>query len=742
MFRAVFVALFFASGFTALIYQVVWQRLLTLVTGTDANSVAIIVASFMVGLGLGSLAGGYLADRLAVAGRLWLFAGCEAAIALFALVSVTLYYEVLYVSFGARDLPMLAAGALSAAATLVPTFFMGMSLPLAVRVVTDDPRHPARWVPILYGWNTLGAAAGALVTVTVLLPSLAFDQIVRLAALVNAACAVAACGLVLAPTHGGPAHASVADGTTNWPEPRTPGVLPMWLALAALSSFVALALELVWFRLLGVILKANAATFGVLLASYLAGFGAGSLAARTPAALRWPAARSFFALQAAVPISTALMLALFVGLVGVSPQTGRVWGFLNGFEGRSQEEWSLGAAMVLGGILIAGLMAAPTFLMGLSVGSLQRAVQSDVAGLGRRVGALQAAGIAGAASGALITGFFLLDWFGTSGTLRVLVAIAGVFTWLALRDLGSFGGRKAALAAATMVAGTIAVVPGPAVLWPRLHGVSGEVVLAEDRAGVALFKVTDSTVVVYVNGQGQSELPYGDIHTILGALPLMLHRHPARIAVIGLGSGDTAFSLGGRSETTLIDSIEIVTPVLTALRELAGTKSYPGLSQLLVDPRVRHHMTDGRAFLLKTSQRYDLIEADALRPFAAHAGHLYSVEYFALLRERLNPGGFAVTWLPTRRVLESVRAAFPYVLAWDDIAIGSDRPIGFDPAELRTRINNPFTEAHYRAAGIDLAVLLDEFLQATPRAYTPRDARPLPADLNEDRRPRDEFGAR
>jgi spermidine synthase len=145
-------------------------------------------------------------------------------------------------------------------------------------------------------------------------------------------------------------------------------------------------------------------------------------------------------------------------------------------------------------------------------------------------------------------------------------------------------------------------------------------------------------------------------------LPVLLHPAPARVAVIGLGSGDTTWAVGGRSETALIDSIEIVAPALTSLRNLAVSHPYPGLRELLGDARVQHRLTDGRAFLLKTDVRYDVIEADALRPTSAYAGNLYSVEYFKLLRSRLTSGGFAVTWAPTPRVVDSLVAAFPHVL--------------------------------------------------------------------------------
>ncbi len=190
--RLVFVAVFFASGTAALLYQVIWQRLLTFTTGADVYSVTIVVAAFMAGMGLGSLAGGHVADRLSGRGRLLAFAGCELAIALFAFVSASLYYDWLYAGVGQLDLSLPARGGLSFLATLWPTFFMGMSLPLATRALTDDVRQPAKWVPILYGWNTLGAACGAVLAVAVLFRSVDFVTSLWIGASVSTLCGVVA----------------------------------------------------------------------------------------------------------------------------------------------------------------------------------------------------------------------------------------------------------------------------------------------------------------------------------------------------------------------------------------------------------------------------------------------------------------------------------------------------------------------------------------------------------------------
>ena len=732
--RLLFLAVFFASGTAALLYQVIWQRLLTFTTGADVYSVTIVVAAFMAGMGVGSLAGGHLADRLDGRRRLFAFAVCELAIAAFALASATLYYDWLYTRMGALNLSWAALGVLSFTATLWPTFFMGMSLPLAARAITDDARQPARWVPLLYGWNTLGAAFGAVLAVAVLFRTMDFESSLRVGAMLSAACAIAALAIAWrlpSVPQQSPVPVRAAEG------PAVPGsVLRGAVLLYALSGFIALSLEVVWFRVLGVMLKSTALTFGHLLAIYLGGLGLGSLAANARRVQAWPARRGFLLSQAAIPIYAALALAALVGALGRLDVLRPLWEYLGRYDGLARSEALSQLSLVIGAAIPLFLMGPPTFLMGFSFGFLQRDVQTDLAGLGRRVGWLQAANIAGAVVGALATGLLLLNTLGTSGTLRVLVAAGGVFLWLAAPR-----GRWR-LSAAAVVAAAIALVPAPAALWPRLHGAAASAaVFAEDSSGIALLTrdLTTGTTVVHANGLGQSLLPFGGIHTVLGALPVLLHPAPVRIAVIGLGSGDTTWSVGGRPETREIDSIEIVGPALTTLRALGVLMPYPGLNQLLIDPRVRHHLTDGRAFLLKTDRRYDVIEADALRPNSAYAGNLYSVEYFSLLRSRLNPGGFAVTWAPTPRVVDSLVAAFPHVVVAGAIAVGSERPIDFDPVVVRRRLADDFTAAYYASGRVRLAENLAPLLDKPPAVFGPGVDRSALGNVNRDLFPRDEF---
>jgi spermidine synthase len=394
-------------------------------------------------------------------------------------------------------------------------------------------------------------------------------------------------------------------------------------------------------------------------------------------------------------------------------------------------------------------MGPPTVMMGASFAYLQCAAQTDLRFLGRRVGWLQTANIVGSMLGAVVTGLLALHGLGTTGTLIALVLLGVPFALAyerAVRDRAAL--RVAAAVTAVAFVATLVSIPSGSKLWARLHGSrKADVIASEDRSGLSVLVRRGPEVIVYANGIGQSSLPFGGfggVHTILGALPAMVHPAPESVAVIGLGSGDTLFGVAGRPETRTIDSIEIVAPALETLRLLDergsddGRGGDPGLRRLLRDPRTRHHFTDGRAFLARSPQRYDVIEADALRPNSAYAGNLYSTEYFELLRDRLKPGGIAVSWAASTRVCDSFVKVFPYVVLVPHILMGSSSPIRFDPERIRERLRVPFTRDHYAAAGIDIAGMIAPYL-VKQAEYGPDFDRSRLRDVNRDLFPKDEF---
>ncbi len=242
-----------------------------------------------------------------------------------------------------------------------------------------------------------------------------------------------------------------------------------------------------------------------------------------------------------------------------------------------------------------------------------------------------------------------------------------------------------------------------------------------------------------MNGVGQSVIPYGDIHTALGAVPALVHPNPRNVAIIGLGSGDTVYAAAARPETATITCIEIVRPQLATLRQLAGRDTYAALPALLADPRVTHVSGDGRAYLLRTPQRFDVIEADALRPTSAYSGNLYSEAYFTLLKNRLTPNGLAATWVPSKRVHDTFVRVFPYGVSLPGILLGSSQPFDIDRALVAARVADPRVREHFRRAGVDIEALARQYLDGPSARFGPDFDRTTLRDLNTDLFPKDEF---
>ena len=388
--------------------------------------------------------------------------------------------------------------------------------------------------------------------------------------------------------------------------------------------------------------------------------------------------------------------------------------------------------------------------MGVSFPLLQKIAQTDFSRLGSRVGTLMLANILGSTLGAILTGWLGLRYLGTAGTLKAVVAVCGVFgliglglslnerprrwTWAVILRDGGPGRRQRGRGPAGRArpCGRLFMASPP-------HALSGVRMKRDCRWSSCRAARSRDRAEVFVNGLGQSWFPYGDVHTALGALPALIHPDPREVAVIGLGSGDTVFGLAGRKEIERITCIEIVRSQLDTLMRFDRVYGYPGLMRVLNDPRIEHITGDGRLYAMRTGRRFDIIEADALRPGSAYAGNLYSDRYFMLLRDRLKPGGLAVTWAPTPRIHRTFLKVFPHVVRYGDILLGSRDPIGVDAAVIRARAATPHVREYYAAAAVDIATLLERYISQPPEIFDASYDRSTIVDINTDLFPRDEF---
>lgn len=484
-----------------------------------------------------------------------------------------------------------------------------------------------------------------------------------------------------------------------------------------------------WFRILDVAVKSTAFTFGTVLAVYLLGSTAGCLVATLLLdRIRRPL-RAFLLAQCGMLVATSLGLLLLAHAVPGEASFVAYWrGYLFFDLGRARDLVPVVRLYLFLPVLLFGL---PTVLMGFSFPVIQRAVHDDVRTSGRKVGFLQAANIAGCVAGTLFVGLVAVGVLGTAATARALVLAGVVFAGLGWRRYG-----PAFAAPLVLIAVLAAALPGGPALWRRLHGLppdEARSLFDEDATGVVALteepKESRWRYRLSIEGKGNSWLPFGGAHTMLGAVPAIVHPLPRRVAVVGLGSGDTAWAAACRPETESVTVVELSSPQPRILRRLLEREAFPDLRRFLDDPRVRVRIADGRQVLQSEPDTYDLIEADAIWPAAAGSGNLYSVEFFELCARRLRPGGVVCTWAPTARVRATFAEALPHVLAVGDTLIGSLGPVPVDREAWLRRLD---AAEDYLGRGRARTVR-QRLLNVSP-------AGPPPAILpNRDLFPRDEF---
>jgi len=721
------------SGCAALVYQVTWQRILALQTGVGLESVTLIVAAFMLGLGAGNQIGGTLSRRLSPRQALLRFVLLELGIGAFGAMSPALYYDLLYQRGSWLYAQPLSAAAMHFLSLLPPTLLMGMSLPLLTRALVLESGQAARVIGCLYAANIFGASAGALLTPYWLIRSYGIRDTLLIAAAANVAAAVlAALGL-----RSEPERTAASEPAAEDIAPPSGVPYEAWLLLFGCSGFLALSLEILWFRVVEVAVRATAFTFGTVLSLYLLGLGAGSLVGAV-AARRWrQPLRVFLLCQSAVALYAALSI---TGLT-LAPEAwpGLGW-YLELWRG--ERSFNLGGPLATGAVarlylvLPLVLFGPATFLMGLSFPVLQRAVQSDGAAASYRVGRLMAANIIGCVAGSLFTGLVLLNRFGTIASLRLLLLLAlCAFVLPGLR----YGGRRGAFAlSALALLAAMAALPPSEALWRRLHGFRDQrALLAEDATSVVMLEERPPRWLVWVDGKTNSSLPFGGTHTRVGALPALLHPEPERIAVVGLTSGDTAWAAGCRPTTRSLTVYELAAPQLKVLRRLAEEEEVAKLPRFLRDPRYRIVTADGRQALHRAETTFDIIAIDGPRPSTAYSGNLYAQEFFELCARRLSPGGVVSAWVPSGRIAGGFRRAFPHVLELpgDQIMLGRLEPFGNALAEALTRLDSPELISYLSP---DRVVGLREALD---KLRAPVGSIASEREVNHDLFPRDEFNS-
>jgi spermidine synthase len=635
-FLPVLLLLFVGSGCAALVYEVVWFQLLQLVIGVSAVSLGVLLGTFMGGLFLGSL----LFPRFVpdTYHPLRVYALIEVAIGsigLLVLVVVPLIGGVYTAWAGPGTMGLLLRAAAAGICLLPPTLLMGATLPALSRWVEATPKGVS-WLGFFYAGNTLGAVLGSLLAGFYLLRVHDMPTATFVAAGLNAIVAAAALAVASLAQHR-PAPTTAATGG------MVPGASAIYIA-TALSGLTGLAAEVVWTRLLSLLIGGTTYTFSLILAAFLVGIGIGSAAGSA-------FARNARHARLALGWCQAL---LCVGIAWAAYTLSASLPFWPIDPSLSDNPWlnfQIDFVRSLWAILPATLLWGASFPLALA------ALVSQGQDPARLVGRVYAANTIGAIVGALGASLVLVSAIGSQHTQQLLILLCGVSALVVLEPVaGAMTARGAWLRFAVVVAvimggcgmlmaGAVPALPGLLVAYGRFTATKsnqGEVLYMGEglSSSVAVTRLANGTLSYHNAGKVQASSDPEDmrLQRMLGHLTTLVPAHPKSVLVIGCGAGVTA---GAVSVDPAVEKVTIAEIEPLVVRTVSAYFSRYN-HDVIRNPKVQVQLDDARHFLVTTRQTFDAITSDPLDPWVKGAAMLYTKEFFELAKRHLNPGG-AVT---------------------------------------------------------------------------------------------------
>lgn len=706
---------FFVSGATGLIYEVVWTRLLTLIMGNTHYSIATVLTAFMGGLALGSFFGGKIIDR--AFNPLAAYAILEVGIGIYCLLIPTFIdlafplFQWIYLNLGdsytqTSLVRFLVCGAL----LIIPATFMGATLPVLSKFVSRDENFIGKDVGTLYSINTFGAVVGAWSSAFVLMRLLGVQTTIAVAAAANIGIAVIIY-LLFKPPLKEPLQAS----KDTEPEPPLQKREALILLSFAVAGAVALVYQMAWTRILSLLLGSSVYAFSLILTVFILGLALGTVTAS-----RWlprlnDLIKGYGVTQLIIGFSSLAIVPLFARIPFVNRWVYENWG--------QQFELVQGANF----LTIFALLFIPTFFMGAQFPIVIKIMVTKLATVGQNVGRTYACNTFGTIIGSFLAGFILIPVLGLQTTILTAVFL-NILLGIALLAFGSqlsFNWKMYFLPGVffvfVMIANSIAPwdksVISSGSFMPYRIGDLKEAELKKNK--ILFFKEGMHTTVttelsasgnifLRVNGKTDASLAL-DMRTQLlsGYLPMLLHASPKSALVIGQGSGITL----GAVEQFPVDKINLV-EISSAV--IDGSRYFdPFNHDALNDKRLTVLLEDGRNHIALSNNTYDVIISEPSNPWISGVGALFTVDFFELLKKRLNPGGLACIWVHTnmspdsfKSIVRSFTEKFPFVTMWESIAgddyllIGSEEEYGLSFAKAQKYFANEITRKDFAKIGI------------------------------------------
>ena len=736
------------SGATGLVYEVVWTRLLTLIMGNTHYSIATVLTAFMGGLALGSFVGGKIIDR--DFNPLAAYAILEAGIGIYCLL-IPLFIELafplfqwIYLNLGdsytqTSLVRFLVCGVL----LIIPATFMGATLPVLSKLVSRDENFIGKDVGKLYSINTFGAVVGALASAFIFMRFLGVQATICVAAAANICIALIIYFIFKPPLKERLSYLAPSSKEENASLQKR----DLFILLSfTVSGLAALVYQVAWTRILSLLLGSSVYAFSLILAVFIFGLALGTATTSSLLDRIRYLIRSFGIIQIIIGFSSLFIVPLF----GRIPFVNR-WVYENLGQ---QFQLMQGANF----ITILGLLFIPTFFMGAQFPIVIKILATKLETVGQNVGRAYAFNTVGAIIGSFLAGFVLIPMLGIQATIFSMVFL-NVLLGITLLAIGSqlslnwkIYGLPGVFIFCVFISNWIAPwdksVISSGSFMPYRIGDLKEAELKKNK--ILFFKEGMHTTVttelspsgnifLRVNGKTDASLAL-DMRTQLlsGYLPMLFHENPKSALVIGQGSGITL----GAVEQFPVDKINLV-EISPAVIE--GSRFFdPFNHDALNDKRLSVLLEDGRNHIALSKKSYDVIVSEPSNPWISGVGALFTVDFFDLLKKRLNPGGVACIWVHTnmspdsfKSIIRSFTEKFPFVTMWESIAgddyllIGSEQEYRLSFEKTQKYLANEITGKDLARIGIrNVPDLMSLMIMSRPKLVEFSKNAPLHTDNN------------
>ena len=770
------------SGAAGLIYEVVWARYLSLFLGITTYAHTAVLTAFMVGLAAGSYFIGRQSSK--ITRPLRLYGWLEIGIGLYAAITpwLVLFLQSIYTQLT----PALGLTGLLAQLTrfflaflglLIPTFFMGGTLPLLIQGLTQQRDQLTQNTGRLYGINTFGAALGSFLAGYILLPTLGMRNTIFFTVGLNVGVGLLILYLYKPVKHPLPTRDAKAKTKQQSSQPiqLTTTQSRLLIIAFALSGFAALIYEVAWIRALTLVIGSSVYAFSTTLATYLAGIGLGSLLYTRLAKKAEGSNRVLFNSKDANgrlrQIALLLFGIAFSAIVGLGVMTLLPKWFLRAYASGLHNSFILFQAFIF--LLCFAIMLLPTLIMGGMFPLIINLWSSQSQSVGQTVGSAYAANTVGTIGGAVAGGLLFLPNLGIQGSIYTAVAISSsiaTILWFAASEKTRpfFRQLLAPLTAVGAILLAIWLLPGwnqslmsSGVFfnpdrWLTQEGTINSTLSQTERSTLYYKEGIDGIVSVVesgtqrllvINGKtdasSKSDLP---TQMMVGHLPLLIHPNPQNTLVIGLGSGITAGSAATHSSISNLDVLEISPEVVTASSYFRSENN-----DVLNDPRLNLIVADARNFVIADTTPYDVIISEPSNPWISGISNLFTQEFFQMAAARLAPDGIMTQWVQTysmstedlQTVLHTFHTVFPHVSIWmplsgDLILVGSNQPHNINYQRLQQLLAQPAIQTNLAQINMTTAADIMNLLVAQNDQL---DLFLEDAKLNTDDRPYIEFSA-